>query len=107
MGRATHLLTKTVTVAKQTAVSTSGDPTFGTQTTLKARHEKTTKVVLSTDGAERRADDVIITESVIDETDRVWLPGDDTGDNNAARRPLMVRNADIPSDGYTLFETFL
>lgn len=106
MGRVLHLLVDTVTVAAVTGVGNTGDPTFGAQSTLPARVENKSRLIPGTDGNDLKANHVIITETEIDRRSKVWLPGDSTGDANAARRILDVRKSSTP-DSFTLYETYL
>jgi len=101
-----HLFLDTVTIAAQASVSEAGDPTFGSQSTIKARVEHGTKLVVS-DGAQIQADHVVITTSPVLHTDRLWLPGDSTSDNNAARRPVVIKKATGLLGGLTLYEVYL
>jgi hypothetical protein len=103
----TSWLTDTVTVAEPSGVSAYGDPTFGTKRTVKARVEGGPLLVKDGSGVEVQADYRIVTESEISVQSRVWLPGDDTTDNNAARRPVSVRSASTKSGGATLYEVVL
>lgn len=105
MGRASHILVDTVTIAQITGRSLSGDPTFGTQSTIPARVERLFSTVIDDEGNEVLSQHKVASESEIRLTDSVWLPGDDTTSNNDARRPIATTKASTP-DGYTLFETF-
>lgn len=106
MGKATHLLTDTVTIASVTSRSGGGDPSYGAQTAIRARVEDESKIVIAPDGNERQANHKIVSEVAIGLTDRVWLPGDDTAKANDARRPVTVKTAQTPG-GYRLHETWL
>ena len=106
MSRASHLMTHTVTLASKSGRSNSGDPTYGSQTTISARVERKSKLFMAQDGNHKMAESRIISESEILLTDRVWLPGDDTTDTNESKQPIAVGNADTP-DGYTLYEAWL
>lgn len=107
MGRATHLLTQTITVAPYTGRSGfGGDPTFGTQVELPCREEKKLQIIRDTEGKEKQSNTTLVTETEIDERSRVWLTGANTSDDNAASRVIGRGSAPIPGDGYTLYETF-
>lgn len=107
MGRFTHLLTDTVTIAAETGRSSYGDPTFGSQTTIAARVEAVDKLVIGPDGNELRAQHAVASEDEIKTTDRMWLPGDDTADTTAARRALVVRYSRFPGETAGLYEAYL
>ncbi len=83
----------TITVARQTGI-TAGDPTFGAQTTMKARVERKRGTTFRSDGTETAYDHKVATTSELFLNDRVWLPGANTADANAAVRPINSRFAD-------------
>jgi hypothetical protein len=98
-------LTHTITIQSQTGVDGAGDPAWSAQTTLKARVEHGTKKLVGANGEEKQAEHVAVTLTELSLEHRVWFPGDDTADLNAAKRPLMIKKADT-FDGYTIFETY-
>jgi hypothetical protein len=102
-----RLLTDTITVSTRTGLSGSGDPLWSASTTLSARVERVDKLVVDATGTEVRAQHRIATTTELDREARVWLPGDDTGDADAARRPILVTKASTPSAGTTLWEVLL
>ena len=110
MSRFGHLLTDTVTLALQTGQSAGGTPTYGAQSTVKARVEDGTEIVLDQEGQERRAkhavciEDVFAVEALL--AARFWLPGDDTGSDNASRRAIAVDSAADPGKTQRLTELF-
>ncbi len=101
-----HLLTDTVTVSSEASVSDSGDRVYGAQSTLPARVELKTQLVINIDGNQVKADHVVASKVKINLTDRVWLPGDDTAKVNEARRPITLKQASLPWGG-TMYETYL
>jgi hypothetical protein len=107
MGRMTHLLTDTVTVASESGVNGYGDPTFGAQSTIACRVEEVDTIVIGTDHNEYRAVARIATEDEVFLTDRFWLPGDSTGDDDAARRPLTVKHSRFPGETEGLYIVLL
>jgi hypothetical protein len=79
-------LTQAITVRAQSGVSTAGDATFGQKRTQAARVQQ---------GRDRDSDEkththVVYTDREIQPDDRVWFPGDDTTDDDVARRPIRV-----------------
>jgi hypothetical protein len=102
----THFLTDTITVASPIGTSAGGDLTFGSQVTMKARVEREVKEVVTADGSTVVAYHRVATEAEIPLSARVWLPGDNTADTNAAKRPLMSKRASTIG-GYSFSETYL
>jgi len=103
----TRLLTDTVTIAHQSSVSENGDPTFGTQSTIKARVEHGTRLLVGPDGQAMSYEQVFVTLDAVTQTDKVWLPGDTTTDVNAGRRPITVKKATTFDGITTLYEVYL
>ena len=106
MGHLTHLLTDTVTMASEASISGYGDPVFGAQSTIAARVEPTHEIIIGTDGNSYKASHKIATEDEVTYTDRLWVPGDATGDVTAGRRPLRIDYATFPG-GAGHYEVFL
>lgn len=82
-----------------TAIGAKGDPVFLPQTTLKARVEKTNRLVRTPNGREILASHVMATDQPCEVTDRFWLPSvagepaDDPLDAARGRAPLSVEVA--------------
>lgn len=74
------MLVQTVRVQRKLGMSDFGDPIFGPETTIRARVEPTTKIVIVGDGQAFQASHRIIAEGGIQVEDRVWLPGRDEPD---------------------------
>jgi len=94
-------LTHTITVSSQASVSSAGDPSYAAQRTLSARVQP---------GRDRQQSDIVHThvvytteELLVD--DRVWFPGDDTGDEDDARSPVSVSQSPHPDGVTTLWKT--
>jgi hypothetical protein len=104
MGRVAHLLTDTITIAHQTGISSSGDPTFGTQSTIQARVEEIDRVTLGANQNESAATHKIATEDELLLSDRIWLPWDNPADNTQAKRPTNVVHARFPGETEGLYE---
>lgn len=83
----------TVTIKSVTSRDGAGDPVFGSARTIKARVEDGGLIFRDSDGNEIQPEHTFTTQSEVKLTDRVWLPGDDTTDANASKRPLIVRRA--------------
>jgi hypothetical protein len=97
----------TVTVAAVTGKDSYGKPSFGAKTAVKARVQAVRKLVRSSTGNESVSSHVIFTETAINLTDRVWLPGVDSSNDSLAKVPLTI-NADHDKAGrVTLYEVTL
>lgn len=105
MGRFTHLLPDTITYAPPSGVSTQGDATYGAQVELPARVEYDYKIVAVGDGKHRELTHWIGTETEIPLGSRVWLPGDNIGDNGVAKIATTQDSASTPDAADTLYET--
>lgn len=79
-------LTQTITVRSQSGASVAGDPVYAARRTLAARVQQ---------GRDRTQDavehtHVVYTEGELRPDDRVWFPGDNVLDDDAARRPVQI-----------------
>jgi hypothetical protein len=81
---------ETITVAAFDAVS-GGDDTFAASSTLSARVEQRTGIVVTADGTEAAYTHRIATTTEIVPGSRVWLPGANTGDTNEAMRAIASK----------------
>jgi len=102
-----RLMIDTVTIAHRTSVGEGGDPVFGSTSTIKARVEHGTQLITGPDGERTNAEHAFATYSEVKNSDVVWLPGDSTGDANAARRPILVKKAATLDGASTLYEVYL
>lgn len=105
MGFWDDTLLSTCTKASQASTSADGDPeTYTARTTFAARVQRS-----KARGAETiEHDAVLYTSTLILPTDRVWLPGDDTSDVNAARRPVEVsQHGDLDDPDSVLYRVLL
>lgn len=100
-----HHLTDVATMQVPTGVS-AGDPTWGAQTTVRCRVEYGTKLIIKSDGTQMESEASLVSEVNIPEGARLWLPGENTADNNAASRVIITKKA-ATFDGYSLYETYL
>ena len=85
-----HLLIHTLNVAVPTGVTTAGELTYGAAVAVKARVEQKQNIVKQADGTLIVVDHEFLTTTAIGTQDRVWLPGDSTGDATLARTPQVV-----------------
>lgn len=101
----TNLLDQTITVADESSKSAYGDPTFGAQYTMLARVEFGSKKIRNAMGNTVESEAVVVTDTVIPRTSRVWLPGDNTGGDG--RKVITQRHAAPPGRSTTiLYETY-
>lgn len=102
----TRLLTQTVTYKAPTStVNNYGDPTLGSAATASARVERKRSVNLGESNT-REVRDVVVTVVEIPKGSRVWLPGADTGDDNASKLVVESVQAQTPN-GYVIYEAYL
>jgi hypothetical protein len=101
-----HRLTETVSYKTPSGVSSSGDLTYGSLSTLNARIYRKTQIVSNANGAQVTSNYVIETETQIPLDARIWLPGASTSDNNAAQRVLSSEYASTLDGSYTLYLTY-
>lgn len=107
MSAFSHLLKDTITVASQTGVDVDQAPTYGTQSTIKARYEPGGKVIRSADGETIQRRDVLYTDTEIDQTDAIWLPGANTSSDDEAQTPDSITESTSPLGSGTLWEVVL
>ena len=109
MSHATWLATRlndTITRAAKSGLSSYGDPSYGSQTTFAGRADKHEGIVKLANGTEQNVSWLLITLTEVALSDRIWLPGDSTGDNTAARHPVMVRGNQTIDGADTVWEVF-
>lgn len=106
MGEAASLMIHTVTRKLRTGMGAGGAPTFASATTIAVRLEKQVNEVKDGDGRVRVSQNHLISETEFFVSDRVWLPGADTGDDNKSEDVLAVKQAET-TGGYNLYEAFL
>jgi hypothetical protein len=84
----------TITLQDATGVDGAGEPTYsGSKYTALCRWEQVTRLVTGPTRNEVQADDAIATTTPITWTTRIWLPGADTTDVSAAKRPKAIKHA--------------
>lgn len=107
MNRISHLMTDTITISSESGVDVNGDPTFGSQTTIKGRVENKNKIIKMIDGNEEISSHVFVTLSAVTMGTRVWLPGTNTAVANDSLRPLIIKKANSITGNGTLYEVWL
>ncbi len=100
-----HLMTDTVTYAPVTDRSNGGQAVYGSQVPIPARVDEGSFKVTGPDGVERVGGHRVTSETEIPTNARVWLPDDDTSDNNTSRRVIGRKKSRVPQTGYELHET--
>ena len=93
----------TITKAELTSRDGSGDPSFGAQTTQRARVERYNKKILDEDGNEVQANHKVFSPVVIDWSDRLWIPGDSVVDVLAGRRIIDLSAVPTLDGSATLY----
>lgn len=83
-------LTETVTWAALTGRNSVGEPTFGSQASIKARVQRKPLLVRGPDGAEVQSETQVFTDTKVSADDRIWLPEDSAADVDKARKPVAV-----------------
>ena len=79
-------LTQTITVRSQSGATVAGDPQYASRRTLAARVQQgRDRAVASVEHTH-----VVYTADELRPDDRVWFPGDNVLDDDAARRPVQV-----------------
>ena len=104
MGKVTHLLTDTITIAHQTGITSDGDPTFGSQSEIAVRIEETDRLSFSTDQNTNSEGYTIISETELILSDRIWMPWDDEDDDKVAKKPTNIVHARFPGEAAGLYE---
>lgn len=99
-------LINTITVASRTGADSYGMATYGSQVSVPARVENRLTLALG-GNPNLNSEHVIVTTTLINPDDRIWLPGDNTSDSTQARRPLKINNASTRDGGYVVYETYL
>ena len=83
-------LSLTVNVRVAASRNNYGDATFGSASPISARVENKTDIFETSTGKEERQSIIVITESEIKITDRVFLPGDSADTANLGHVPREV-----------------
>ncbi len=99
-------MVSTVTYKTVASVDSVGDPTFSAASTMDARVENRQVHIKARDGNTYESRHQVASLTQIPLKSRVWLPGDNTGDDNAARQPLDIPDADTKLGTDTLYMTF-
>ena len=88
-----HLLTDTIYVASATAVSADGEYTYGSPAAVLAKVQPGNVESSSGNSQQAQTTARIITTTAITRTDRVWLPGDSSANNDLAHTPESIIQA--------------
>ena len=103
----THLLTETITYKTPGSVDKWGTLGFGAAVTVPAAVEQNTRFFRGDEGNERESSHVIVTEVQIPEGSRVWIPGADTLDDEAAIVVMKSVAAPTRTTGLFMYESYL
>lgn len=96
---------QTIYVATEAARSSFGDPSFNAAAAVRCRCEPDDEASKVTDGEQRITRYRIVTESKINTSDRVWLPGDDQTNATLGRTPLKVQECPGETGAIDHYET--
>lgn len=96
----------TITVAPRTGADSYGMPTYGAQVTASARIEQGLRLVVNSRGADLLASSWVTTTFLINPDDKVWFNTDDPTQDQQARRPLAIKNAETKNTGYIIYEAY-
>lgn len=96
MSRFGHLLTDTVTVAAESGVNGFCKSSYAAQSEVPSRVEEDHKIIMSSDGTQIAVSHVISSEVSIPLRARMWLPDDDTSDDNDAKIVVFIERASFP-----------
>lgn len=96
-------LVNTVTVASVASVDKYGKPTYATARTVKARVQKSRKLLRRPGGEEALSQATIYTLEEVFLTDRVWLPGANTALLEQALSPISLNSSPDKAGARTLF----
>ena len=107
MTMVSHLLTDTITYKDVSSRNNSGDPSWGAAATATARVEFGPFRIQSAKGIEVDAQAKVVTETDVPHRAKVWLPGENTSDENAAHVIIRRKKASTPSASITLYELYL
>lgn len=83
-------LTETITVQSVTGHTSAGDPTYGAQGTLAARIERNAARSADAEGQQDGSSTRLFTFGALKVGDLVWLPEDNTADQDQARVVMQV-----------------
>lgn len=97
-----HLFRQTISFALPTGRDVYNAPTLGEVSTARARVQPHRKLIRDAFGAEHLASHVVYTEAALTLAHRVWFPGENTADPNAARRPVGV-DPFVNGEGVTVY----
>lgn len=97
--------TQEVTYAVRDGVTDSGDPQFGPQRTVRARHDRDSRRLIDPQGNERDVRHKVMSSVEIPMDSEVWLPGENTNEPSK-HRPITTLTA-VSFRGQDIFEMWL
>jgi hypothetical protein len=102
----TSWLKDTITVKSVSSRSNSGDPVFGSASSIKCRIENKHTLVRDATGREKLSDQWIVTDTQIDLSDVIWLPSESVA-SDSGHRPIKVASAKDKLGNVTMYEVYL
>jgi hypothetical protein len=101
------LLTDTINVGTPISLNDEGEFTYGSPVAVACKVEHKQEQVKNGEGQMVLSDHWIVTKTSIGPQDRIWLPGQDSGDASLARTPQTISSATGVGSGDTLYEVRL
>jgi hypothetical protein len=101
------LLTATISVATPFSLNDEGEFAYGSPVVVACKVEHKQEQVKNAEGQMVLSDHWIVTKTSIGPQDRIWLPGQDSGDATLARTPQTISSATGVGSGDTLYEVRL
>lgn len=98
---------QTMARAAMSTRNSYGEPTYGVAVDFLARFEDVKKLVRTASGEERMSEHRFTTETEINDTDGIWVPGATSGDTQTVRTPLAVMRAVDAAGNFSHCEVYL
>jgi len=96
-----------ITIQRMTGVDNFGQPTYGSQKTVKCRVEHDMKKIVDASGQEATSDAQIALSEKVGLQDRIWLPGTDTEKVEQSRLAKNYREASSKNKQTTMMMLFM
>ena len=101
------MLTQEIVIERFTGRDNYGQPQFSPiQITADARVESKMELIRDSDGDERVSATQVVTLTVVNPSDRVWLPGDDPTNASDSIIPIAVSSAQTPSGDIVMYHLY-
>jgi hypothetical protein len=101
------MLTQQIVIERFTGRDNYGQPQFNpVQIIADARVESKMELVRDRDGDERASSTQVVTLTVVNPADRVWLPGDDPTNPSDSIVPIAVSSAQTPAGDIVMYHLY-